>query len=137
MKVIRVILLGKAATQELDRHLRPSAVQVLRLGGRPFSEVVRRAVLGFFLLYVFVYVVGSLAMAATGLDPLTAFSAASATLNIVGPGFGEVGAFENFTAVAPGGRAIGMLLMLIGRLEVFTVVALLAMLFGLRRAARS
>jgi trk system potassium uptake protein TrkH len=136
IKVVRVILLGKAAVQELDRQVRPSAVQVLRLGGKPFSEQVRRAILGFFLLYVFVYAVGALALAATGLDPITAISAASSTLNIVGPGLGEIGATDNFTAVPPSGRAIAIVLMLTGRLEVFTVVALLAMLFGLRRAAR-
>ncbi len=137
IKVVRIILLGKAGVQELDRQIRPSAVHVLRLGGKSFSEEVRRAILGFFLLYVFVYAVGALALAATGLDPITAISGAASTLNIVGPGLGEIGATDNFTAVPPGGRAISIVLMLTGRLEVFTVVALAAMLFGLRRAARA
>jgi trk system potassium uptake protein TrkH len=137
IKVVRIVLLGKAAVQELDRQVRPRAVTVLRLGGKSFSEEVRRAILGFFLLYVLVYAIGTLAFAATGLDPITAISAASSTLNIVGPGLGEIGATDNFTAVPPAGRAIAIVLMLTGRLEVFTVVVLLAMLFGLRRAARA
>ena len=137
IKVVRIVLLGKAAVQELDRQVRPNAVTVLRLGGKSFSEQVRRAILGFFLLYVFVYAIGALAFAATGLDPITAISAASSTLNIVGPGLGEIGATDNFTAVPPAGRAIAIVLMLTGRLEVFTVVVLIAMLFGLRRAARA
>lgn len=133
IKVIRVALLFKSARQEVERQLRPTAVQVLRMGGRPFSEQVRRAVLGFFLLYVLVYVFGSLAMAATGVDPVTAISAAATTVNIVGPGLGEIGALDSFDAIPPGGRLVGAALMLIGRLEIFTVVALLAPIFRLGR----
>jgi trk system potassium uptake protein len=134
IKVIRVALLFKSARQEVERQLRPTAVQVLRMGGRPFSEQVRRAVLGFFLLYVLVYVVGSMAMAATGVDPVTAISASATTLNIVGPGLGEIGAQDSFAAIPPGGRLVGAALMLIGRLEIFTVVALLAPIFRFGRS---
>jgi trk system potassium uptake protein TrkH len=133
IKVIRMVLLGKSASQELDRQLQPAAVRVLRLGGHIYSEDVRRAVLGFFLVYVLVYVAGSLAMAASGLDPVTAISATAATLDMVGPGLGEVGATDNFEAVPPFGRAVLPMLMIAGRLEVFTVVALLAALFRMRR----
>jgi trk system potassium uptake protein TrkH len=135
MKVIRVTLLLKSAKQELERQLRPAAVQVLRLGGRPFGEQVRRAVLGFFLLYVLAYVVGLLAMSTTGVDLVTAFSASATTLNIVGPGLGEIGATDSFAAIPEEGRVVGTVLMLTGRLEVFTVVALLAPIFRLRRRA--
>jgi trk system potassium uptake protein TrkH len=133
IKVIRVSLLFKTARQEIDRQLQPNAVQVLRMGGRPFSEQVRRAVLGFFLLYVLVYAFGSLAMAGTGVDPITAISGSATTLNIVGPGLGEIGATDSFTGIPEGGRLVGAALMLIGRLEIFTVVALLAPLFRNRK----
>ena len=133
MKVIRIILLGRIAEQEVSRQLQPSSVQVLRLGGRPFPEVVRAAVLSFALVYALVFLVGAFALAITGVDLVTAISGTSATLNIVGPGLGDVGAAESFTAVPAGGRAVGLVLMLIGRLEVFTVVALLAALFRLGR----
>lgn len=126
IKVIRVMLLGKASFQELQRQIRPNAVRVLRIGKHVYREDVRRAVLGFFLIYMIVYVVGVLAMAAGGLDPLTAFSAASATLNMVGPGIAEVGALENYEVLSPFNRAVACFLMIAGRLEVFTVVALLA-----------
>jgi trk system potassium uptake protein TrkH len=66
-------------------------------------------------------------------DLATAISGTSATLNVIGPGLGDVGAVDNFTAIPAGGRAVSILLMLIGRLEVFTVVALLAAVFQLRR----
>jgi trk system potassium uptake protein len=133
IKVMRVMLLFKSARQEVERQLQPNAVQVLRLGGRTFSEQVRRAVLGFFLLYIFVYLFGSLAMGATGVDPVTALSASATTLNIVGPGLGEIGATDDFTAIPESGRVVAALLMLTGRLEIFTVVALLAPIFRLRR----
>jgi trk system potassium uptake protein TrkH len=129
MKVIRVLLLIKTAGQEVQRQLRPKAVQVLRVRGSNYSEQIRRGVLGFFAIYVMVFVAGTLAMAATGLDPLTAASSAASTLNVIGPGLGEVGGTENYDAVSPGGLWILSALMLVGRLEVFTVLVLLTPAF--------
>jgi trk system potassium uptake protein TrkH len=136
IKVIRIMLLGKASFQELQRQIKPNAVRVLRIGRHVYKEDVRRAVLGFFLIYMGVYVVGVLAMAAGGLDPLTALSAAAATLNMVGPGLSEVGALENFEALSDFNRAVACGLMIAGRLEVFTVVALLAALWERARSVR-
>jgi trk system potassium uptake protein TrkH len=136
IKVIRVMLLGKASLQELQRQIKPNAVRVLRIGKHVYREDVRRAVLGFFLIYMIVYAAGVLAMAAGGLDPLTAFSAASATLNMVGPGIAEVGALENYEVLSPFNRAVACFLMIAGRLEVFTVVALLAAAWERLRSVR-
>jgi len=129
LKVIRVLLLGKTAGQEIQRQLRPKAVQVLRTRGHIFSEEVRRGVLGFFFIYVMVTLVGTLAMLASGLDIISAFSSVAATLNLVGPGLGTVGATDNYEAVSDGGRAILAAIMLTGRLEVFTVLVLLTPVF--------
>jgi trk system potassium uptake protein TrkH len=129
MKVIRVLLLAKTAGQEVQRQLQPRAVQVLRVRGRVYSEEVRRGVLGFFFIYMTAFVVGSLAMAALGLDWVTAGSSIAATLNVIGPGLGEVGAVENYTAVPEAGRWVLSAFMLIGRLEVFTVLVLLTPAF--------
>ena len=132
MKVVRIMLLGKTAVQEVQRQLQPKAIQVLRLPGRVFSEEARRNVLGFFYIYVTAWLAGSLLMTAVGLDLVTASTAAAAALNVAGVGFGEVGAAENFAAVPPAGRGILGLLMLVGRLEVFTVVVLLTPAFWRR-----
>jgi trk system potassium uptake protein TrkH len=129
LKVIRVLLLGKTAGQEVQRQLRPKAVQVLRTRGRVFSEEVRRGVLGFFYIYMTVAIVATLAMLASGLDIISAFSSVAATLNLVGPGLGEVGATDNYEAVSDGGRAILTAIMLTGRLEIFTVLVLLTPAF--------
>ena len=96
-----------------------------------------KLVLGFFLIYMIVYTTGVLAMAAGGLDPLSAFSAASATLNMIGPGIGEIGAVESYQALSPFNRAVACFLMVAGRLEVFTVVALLAAIWERLRSVRS
>jgi trk system potassium uptake protein TrkH len=129
IKVVRVLLLGKTAGQEVQRQLRPKAVQVLRTRGRVFSEDIRRGVLAFFYIYIAVTIVGTMAMLATGLDGLSALSSVAATLNVIGPGLGEVGATDNYAAVSGPGRAILSFLMLAGRLEVFTVLVLLTPAF--------
>lgn len=129
MKVIRTVLLAKAARQELDRPLNPLAVKVLRFGGHAYSEDVRRAVLGYFLVYAIVYVTATMAMAATGAEPFTAISAASSALNIVGPGLGAIGPDTTWQALPDFGIAVAIFLMIAGRLEVFTLVALLSALF--------
>jgi trk system potassium uptake protein TrkH len=71
----------------------------------------------------------TLAMAAFGLDLLTAAGSSIATLNIIGPGIGDVGASESYQAVPEGGRWFLSILMLVGRLEVFTVLVLLTPAF--------
>ena len=132
MKVIRIMLLARSAVQEVQGQLQPTAVQVLRVRGRVFGEDVRRAVLGFFYIYMTVFLVGTLVMGAMGLDPVTAASSVISSLNIVGPGLGEVGATENVAAVPQTGLWVMSLLMLIGRLEIFTVLVLLTPAFWRR-----
>jgi trk system potassium uptake protein len=135
VKVVRFLLLAKAGWQEATRPTHPSKVQVLRLGGQALSEDLRRAVLGFLLVYAITFAAGVLAFAACQLDPVTSISATAATLSVVGPGLGEVGAFENYAAVPDFGRAVAIVLMLAGRLELFTIVALLAAAVGAFRRA--
>jgi trk/ktr system potassium uptake protein len=125
IKVIRAVLLGQAGWQELGRQTQPTRVRVLRLGGRTFPEGVRVAVLGFMLVYVLVFATGSLAFSVCGLEPTSSVSATAATLNNIGPGLGDVGAVENFTGLPAGGRLVATFLMLVGRLEIFTVLALI------------
>jgi trk system potassium uptake protein len=126
IKVVRALLLAKSGWQEAKRQVQPRAVQVLRLGGQPFSEDLRRAVFSFFLVYSLIFVTGVLAFAACDVDPVTAISATAATLNVIGPGLGEIGATESYQAIPDFGRAVAIVLMLAGRLEIFTVIALLA-----------
>lgn len=129
VKVIRLMLLAKTGAQEVQRQLRPKAVQVLRTRGKVFSEDLRRGVLGFFFVYMAVAALGTMAMVLSGLDGPSALASVAATLNLVGPGLGEVGATDNYGAVSQGGRLVLAFLMLAGRLEVFTVLVLLTPAF--------
>lgn len=129
MKVIRVLLLRRTASQEVQRQLQPRAVQVLRVGGRVFGEEARRAVVTLFLLYVSLAAVTTLALLACGVDLLSAGSAAVSALNLVGPGLGELGAVDNYSALPDAGRWTLSFVMLAGRLEIFTVLVLLTPAF--------
>ena len=145
MKNIRILLMLKHAGAEMKRALHPQAVIPVRLGGRAVKNRVVQSVLGFAVLYVLVFVVASLVMAAVlmtwpdAIDPagkdvssdtamVTAFSSVAATLNNIGPGLGHVGPGEvrAFSWVPPVGKIVLILCMLIGRLEVFSVLLLFA-----------
>jgi len=135
MKVFRVMMLAKAAKQELHRQLAPRTVQVLRAGGRVYSDEARRGLMGFFMLYMVVFVVGVLAMAAVGLNTLTAASASASAINVVGPGVGDIGALDSYATIPDAGLGVLCALMLIGRLEIFTVLVLLTPAFWRRTIA--
>lgn len=129
IKVIRMMLLSKSAVQEAQKQLHPSAVRVLRIGKIVYSDDMRRAVMGYFIVYVVVYGAGVIAMTAGGLDVISAISASAATLNVTGPGLGEVGALENYGGLSPFNLLVSCFLMITGRLEVFTVVAIIVAVF--------
>ncbi|MGF1546403.1 MAG: TrkH family potassium uptake protein [Thiotrichales bacterium] len=122
IKVVRVLLLLKQGSREMRRLVHPSAHFAVKLGRKALDERVIEAVWGFFSAYVAVFVLIMLFLMATGLDQVTAFSATAAAMNNLGPGLGEVGAnFANINAPAQWALCFAMI---IGRLEVFTVLVL-------------
>lgn len=123
MKVIRFQLVYKQGVRELTRLVHPSAVMPVKHGDRVVSDRIIESVWGFFAAYALLYVLLMLLMMASGLDQITAFSAVAATLNNLGPGLGEVS--SNFIAVNDFGKWVGVAGMLMGRLEIFTVLVLL------------
>jgi trk system potassium uptake protein TrkH len=122
MKVIRVLLLLKQGMREMIRLIHPSAQVVVKIGKTPVSDSVIDAVWGFFAAYVAVFVVMMLLLMASGLDQITAFSAVAATINNLGPGLGEVGA--NYAGLSDFAKWVLCLSMLMGRLEIFTLLVL-------------
>ncbi len=123
MKVIRVLLLIKQGLREILRLIHPSAEIPVKVGGVSLSSRVIGSVWGFFALYVLAFCFMSLLLAATGLDLVTAFSAVAACMNNLGPGLGEVGA--NYASIPDTAKAILCFAMLLGRLEIFTLLVLL------------
>jgi len=127
MKIVRMILLYKQGAREISKLVHPNALMPVKLGGKPVPEHVINAVWGFLALYILSYVVLLLLMLASGADPVTAFSAVTACLNNLGPGLGEVA--HNYASVSAMGKIVLTFAMLLGRLELFTLLVLFTPVF--------
>ncbi len=123
IKVIRVLLLVKQGARELKRLIHPNAQIAVKIGKKALPEKVLEAVWGFFAAYFAISALMILALMATGLDLETAFSAVAACLNNLGPGLGDVG--QNFASISDPAKWILSFAMLLGRLEIFTLLVLL------------
>jgi trk system potassium uptake protein TrkH len=130
MKIIRVLLIVKQGHREIKRLVHPNAVFTVKLSNKPVGEKVLQAVWGFFSVYMMVFVLMLLAILATGVDQITAWSAVAATLNNLGPGLGEVAA--NYSPLNDTAKWILCFSMLLGRLEVFTLLILFTPTFWRR-----
>lgn len=122
IKVIRFLLLLKQGHRETVRLIRPNAQIPVKVGGKPVPDRVISAVWGFFAAYVGSFVVLMLFLMATGLDQLTAFSAVAACMNNLGPGLAGVG--TNYVDLNEPAKWALSFAMMLGRLEVFTLVIL-------------
>ncbi|MHC8605374.1 TrkH family potassium uptake protein [Arenicellales bacterium IMCC58067] len=127
MKMIRFVLLYKQGKREIGQLIHPSALVTVKIGNKPVPDHVINAVWGFFSLYILSYVGLSIAVTATGVDLITAFSAVTACLNNLGPGLGAVA--ENYALLNPATKLILTATMLLGRLEIFTLLVLLTPAF--------
>ena len=123
IKVIRILLLVKQGVRELRRLIHPNAQITVKIGRKPLPEKVIEAVWGFFAAYFAISALMILTLMATGLDQETAFSAVAACLNNLGPGLGDVG--QNFASINDFAKWTLCLAMLLGRLEIFTLLVLL------------
>jgi trk system potassium uptake protein TrkH len=130
MKVIRFLLLLKQGHRETMRLIRPSAQIPVKVGGKPMPDRVISAVWGFFAAYVGSFVVIMLFLMATGLDQVTAFSAVAACMNNLGPGLAGVGA--NYVDLNDPAKWALSFAMVLGRLEVFTLLILFTRAFWRR-----
>jgi trk system potassium uptake protein TrkH len=124
MKSVRVLLLLKQTAMELRKHLHPRAVLLARVGRRPVKEDVLANVIGFVLLYGLLWVSGAMVLALLDLDFLTSLAASAATVGNIGPGLGGVGPADNYGWVSEPALGVMSFLMLVGRLEIYTVLLL-------------
>jgi trk system potassium uptake protein TrkH len=124
VKAVRVLLLLKQTRMELRKHLHPKAVMLARIGRHVIREDVLANVIGFVILYLLLCLVGAVLLAFLGMDLVTAFGAALATVGNIGPGLGEVGATDNYGWMSSPALALLSFLMLVGRLEIYTVLLL-------------
>ena len=126
IKVIRVQLLAKGMIREIRRTIHPRSVNTVRLDGRTVDDGMISGVLSFFFAYMCVLVVSTLIISLDGFSFETNLTAVIATLSNIGPGLGMVGPTGNFSAFSDLSKVVLSLCMLIGRLEIFPMLMLLA-----------
>ena len=127
MKVIRVLLLFKQGWREINRLIHPNARIVIKLNKKRVDRDIIQAVWGFFSIYIAIFIIFMLMLMAVGMDQVTAFSAVAATLNNLGPGLGSVS--ENFKDIGDFSKWLLCFSMLLGRLEIFTLLVILTPAF--------
>ncbi|HKJ70081.1 MAG TPA: potassium transporter TrkG [bacterium] len=129
LKVVRIFVLFKFLYSETIRLIHPHAVVPVRIGETVVPREALSNILGLFIAFVGLFVVGVLIMAALGLNIDTSIGSVAATLGNIGPGLGNVGPTDNYFHIPTAGKWMLCSFMLMGRLEVFTVIILLSPTF--------
>ncbi len=129
LKMVRVRLLLKDSALELKRILHPRAVIPVRISGKPVTREIMANVLAFFFFYILMFASGAMILSMIGVDFVTSLSASAACITNVGPGIGEVGAVDNYSKIPVLGKWLLSFMMLVGRLEIFTVLLLFSPAF--------
>jgi trk system potassium uptake protein TrkH len=124
VKIVRHIILLKNSFLELRRQIHPSAVLPVRLNKKAVTPQITYNVMAFMIIYFIIFALGSIIMASLGNDFLSSIGSVATCLGNIGPGFGSVGPVDNFAGISPLGKWVLSLLMLLGRLELFTVLIL-------------
>lgn len=124
MKVLRIFVLVKSLFTEIVRLLHPYAIVPVRVGETTLNRDVLTNIFGFFVLFIFIFVLGVFIMTEMGLDLVSAFGSVAAAMGNIGPGLGSVGPTDNYAHISFLGKWVLSLLMLMGRLELFTVIIL-------------
>jgi len=127
MKVYRVILLYRQSVREIQRLIHPHAVIQIKIGGQKTSDTVISAVWGFFFLYIANFAVMTMMLTATGLDAETSYSAVGACITNMGPALGDAGV--NYASLNNTAKLILSAAMLLGRLEIYTLLVILSPAF--------
>jgi len=124
IKVVRLLIITKNSRQELKRLIHPSAYIPVRLDKRVIPQNTIYNLLVFITLYFFIVCFGAFVISAMGYDIITSFSTSASMLGNIGPGLGELGPFTNYSALPMAGKWFMSFMMLLGRLELLTVLIL-------------
>ena len=129
IKIIRILVIFKYIVAELRKLVHPNAIIPVRIGGRAIPETVIKNTLGFLLFYLGLFLLIAVLLTFFNLDMLSALSAAAAAIGNIGPAFGSVGPYNNYAHLADPAKWILSFAMLLGRLEIFTVMVLFSRSF--------
>ena len=124
MKQVRVMLMIKQGYRELYQLIHPHAVTTVKLDNKPYSKEVLGSIWGFLFLFLLICMTGTLALTAMGVDYVTASSTVISAMSNVGPALGSAGPTDNYFGLPDGAKWVLAFCMLIGRLEIYTVVVL-------------
>jgi len=129
MKIIRSILVVKYLLYEVRKLLHPKGVFNITIGENTIDDNVVRATLGFYLFYILIFVFTAMVLSMTGLDVTTALTASASAIGNIGPGLGSIGPTDNWAHLTDLAKWLTSFCMLLGRLEIFTVVVLFSRSF--------
>lgn len=124
MKCARIMVCLKYCYREFFTLIHPRGIAQIKLNSATIPDHVIRSIMGFLALYMALFVISSILLAAMGLDMVTAFGAVAACIGNIGPGFGSVGPAENFAHLPAAAKWLLVWCMLLGRLEIYTVIIL-------------
>ena len=124
IKVIRIVTLVKLAINEMKYMAHPRAVFQIRLGGDTLKKGIIYSIAGFFFLYMFMLILTTFVVASADVDIITALSTALVTLGNIGPGFGKIGPAGNYAFFPEYVKWFLSFVMMVGRLELYTVLIL-------------
>ncbi|ASW44185.1 TrkH family potassium uptake protein [Clostridium isatidis] len=126
MKNIRIVALLKLVKRQIVKTFHPRAMIPVKIDGRAISSDTTAGITSFFVLYIGIFVVGTIIISLEGFDFMSSASAVATALGNVGPGFGVIGPMFNFSVFSDFSIFLLSILMLLGRLELFTIIALFA-----------
>lgn len=133
VKVVRHVIMIKNGFMEFRRILHPNAILPVRYKGRAVEGKIVFNILGFFILYALSFIIGAVVLAGTGLDFETAIGGAASSLGNVGPAFGKLSPVDNFNGLTDFAKWWCSFLMILGRLELFTILIILSPYFWRNR----
>tara|TARA_B100000575_G_C23137856_1_gene661477 strand:- start:2056 stop:3474 length:1419 start_codon:yes stop_codon:yes gene_type:complete len=130
IKIFRLLILFRGAITQIKKLTNPHAVLMMRFNGKTVNENTYNSVMGFFFMYIILFIVSAVSLSFFNLDFISAFSAAASAISNVGPGLGEsIGPSSNYFYLDDPAKWILSITMIVGRLEIFTVLVLLSMNF--------
>ena len=129
IKIVRTLLIFKYIYFEIKRLIHPNVVYNIKIGNKNISEDIIKNTLGFYLFYIFIFVFFSIFISFYNIDFLSALSISASSIGNIGPGLGSIGPYDNWGHLPNAVKIISSFCMLLGRLEIFTVMVLLSRIF--------
>jgi trk system potassium uptake protein TrkH len=129
IKIARHLIVLKNIKSAFVRLNHPNALAAIKLNGKVVSDSTNISIVSFVILYLFLFLVGTVIITATGVDPVSSASSVATCMAGIGPGLGTIGPMNNFAHIPEFGKVVLSVLMIVGRLEIITVFALFSRSF--------